>query len=348
MTELDDVMLEHMAYIVYLEKRPFSFKDFCRFEVNDKEYRITHGTFRNKISKLNKKGIVEVVYNSQIAFYTLKVNRFGKSAITHDHTGGTINYNSSSNNRRWSNTSSSTSTTTNYNHRSGNGYLYDLITNLPLDHKSIHDIRLKFKVEGIWSMLYNYYNNNKNKQSNPIELSMNIHNKDILFATWEVNNDILIRVIVHKTDNISVIVACSLRPIPITFDGISKFTEILTRTEERISNMIQNIYEKGYYDESNDSLNPENTITSTTATAATTISIPHYNTWIVTMWHFGADSMLQCYGEKFSITVEDGRNVLFRVYTKQREPNDTRIRIERQEYPRKSIIDAINEKLDKN
>ncbi len=66
------------------------------------------------------------------------------------------------------------------------------------------------------------------------------------------------------------------------------------------------------------------------------------------MWHFGADSMLQCTGEKFSITFKDGRNVLFRVYTKQRERKDTRIRIERQEYPRKSIIDAINEKLNEN
>ena len=35
-------------------------------------------------------------------------------------------------------------------------------------------------------------------------------------------------------------------------------------------------------------------------------------------------------------------------YTKQRERKDTRMRIERQEYPRKSIIDAINEKLDEN
>jgi hypothetical protein len=113
--------------------------------------------------------------------------------------------------------------------------------------------------------------------------------------------------------------------------------------------MIKNIQEKGYYDDNknNDSLNSENTITSN-ACAAATITIPHYITWIVTMWHFGADSRLQCTGEKFSITVKDGRNVLFRVYTKQRERNDTRIRIERQEYPRKSIIDAINEKLNKN
>jgi hypothetical protein len=345
LTELDDAMLERMTYIVYVEKSTFSFKDFCRFEVKGKEYKMSHGTFRNKISKLTKKGIVKLEYISHIAFYTLQVKRFDASTITHDHTGGTISYNSNNNNRRLSN-SSNTSTTTNYNHRSGNGYLYDLIMNLSLEHKSIHDIRLNFKVEGIWSMLYNHYNNNS-KHSNPTELSLNIYNKDILFPTWKVNNDILIRVTVHKTNTVSIIVACSLRPILINYDGISKFTEMLTRTEERISNIIQNIQEKGYCDDNknNDSSHTEHTI-ATPAIAA--ITIPHYNTWIVTMWHFGADSMLQCTGEKFSITFKDGRNVLLRVYTKQREHNDTRICIERQEYPRKSIIDAINEKLDKN
>jgi hypothetical protein len=342
-------MYEHMAYIVNEERRPFSFKDFFRFEVNGKKYKIKHGTFRNKISKLNKNGTVELVYNSHIAFYTLKGHKFGKSVITHDHTGGTISY--YSNNTCMHSTSSSNSSITYHNHRSGNGYLYDLIMSLPLEDNSIHDIRLSFKAKGIWSMLYKHYNNNnknKNKQSNPTELSLNMYNKDILFPTWKVNNDMLIRVTVHKTDTVSIIVACSLRPIPINFDGISEFTEILTRTEERISNLIKNIQEKDYYDDNKDnhSLHSENTITSTASAA--TISIPHYNTWIVTMWHFGADSMLQCTGEKFSITFKDGRNVLLRVYTKQRERNDTRIRLEKQEYPSKSIIDAINEKLDKN
>jgi hypothetical protein len=42
-------------------------------------------------------------------------------------------------------------------------------------------------------------------------------------------------------------------------------------------------------------------------------------------------------GDKFSITFKDGRDALLRVYTKQRERKDTRIRIERQEYPRKQL-----------
>jgi hypothetical protein len=187
-------------------------------------------------------------------------------------------------------------------------------------------------------MLYNHYNNSKNTN---LELSMNKYNKDILFSTWKLN-DILIRVTVHKTDTVSIIVACTLRPIPINFNGISKFTEMLTRTEERITNTIKNIEEKEDNSKNNDYPNSENTI------ASVITNIPHYNTWIVTMWHFGADSRLECTGEKFSITFKDGKNVLLRVYTKQRERKDTRIRIERQEYPRKSIIDAINEKLEKN
>jgi hypothetical protein len=291
---------------------------------------VEHGTFRNKITKLIRNGTVELVFNSHIAFYTLKGQKFSKSAKTHDHTGATINYNNSIS------SSNSNTITNNHNHKSGNGYLYDLIMSLPLDHNSIHDIRLNFKAKGIWLMLYNHYNNNNYSNS---ELSMNIHNKDILFHTWKSDN-ILNRVIVHKTDTVSIIVACSLRPIPINFDGISKFTEMLTRIEERISSVIKNIEENDDYYKNNDSLNSENTDAA--------INIPHYNRWIVTMWHFGADSRLQCTGEKFSITFKDGRNVLLRVYTKQREYKDTRIRIEKQEYPRKTIIDAINEKLDKN
>ena len=183
-------------------------------------------------------------------------------------------------------------------------------------------------------MLFNYHYNNNYPD---LELSMNKYNKDILFSTWKVNG-ILIRVTVHKTDTVSIIIACTLRPIPINFDGISKFTEMLTRMEERISNMIKYIEKVDY--KNNDSPNSDNT--STVA-----INIPHYNSWIVTMWHFGADSRLQCTGEKFSITFQEGRDALLRVYTKQNELKDTRIRIERQEYPRKSIIDAIDEKLNK-
>ena len=55
MTELDDAMKEHMTYLVYSEHKPFSYKDFRYFKCNQKSYEMTHGTFRNKISKKSYK-----------------------------------------------------------------------------------------------------------------------------------------------------------------------------------------------------------------------------------------------------------------------------------------------------
>ena len=58
-TKLDYAMKVHMQKIVRGEKRPFSYLDFLEFEVDGKRYSMTHGTFRNKISKLMKDGYAQ-------------------------------------------------------------------------------------------------------------------------------------------------------------------------------------------------------------------------------------------------------------------------------------------------
>lgn len=45
-----DAMLELMAIIVFIEHRPFSYKDFLEFTINNKIYKIAYGTIRNNIS----------------------------------------------------------------------------------------------------------------------------------------------------------------------------------------------------------------------------------------------------------------------------------------------------------
>jgi hypothetical protein len=83
MTKLDDAMLKHMAYLAKVEERPFSYKDFEKFEVNGQIYSVAHGTFRNKISRMIKQKIADLVYNSKISFYTLREHPFGnRSAMT--------------------------------------------------------------------------------------------------------------------------------------------------------------------------------------------------------------------------------------------------------------------------
>ncbi|HKQ21418.1 MAG TPA: hypothetical protein VJS91_05225, partial [Nitrososphaeraceae archaeon] len=119
MTRLEDAMQEHMAYIVLSEGRPFSYRDFLKFKVNDNEHTMDHGTFRNKISKLKKAGNVELCYYSSCAFYTLKGHKFGKP-MTPDRMGV------------------------------HNSPLYKMLQDLPFDKQSIHDIRLTLEVPNIW------------------------------------------------------------------------------------------------------------------------------------------------------------------------------------------------------
>jgi hypothetical protein len=66
------------------------------------------------------------------------------------------------------------------------------------------------------------------------------------------------------------------------------------------------------------------------------------------MWHFGADALTEYSGEKFSVTWETAENVLVRAYSKLMIDNRARIRLERQEYPRTTLADAIEQSINNN
>jgi hypothetical protein len=124
MTNLDDAIDVHMAHLVFEEHRPFSYKDFLHFEVDGTEHKMVHGTFRNKISRLVKKGETELAYNSGTSFYTLKGIKFGKP-MTVNHTEVSYYYDP----------------------------IVKLIRNLPFEKSALHDIHLRFPVKGCWSLL---------------------------------------------------------------------------------------------------------------------------------------------------------------------------------------------------
>jgi hypothetical protein len=67
------------------------------------------------------------------------------------------------------------------------------------------------------------------------------------------------------------------------------------------------------------------------------------------MWHFGADCSKEYVGEKFCVTWEVGEHALIRAYTKETNAgankNKKIVRLERQEYPKKTFEEAIEEKL---
>jgi hypothetical protein len=144
---------------------------------------------------------------------------------------------------------------------------------------------------------------------------------------WDIR-DLSVRTTVHRTDTVSVVVGGSYHPIAVDFNGIIRLSNALTSVEERLSNSIQE------------------SRTSTGKQDGGRL-VPDHMGWIVTMWHFGVDGLTEYSGEKFSCTWEVGQNALIRAYTKDFRNGKTHIRLERQEYPSKSLACAIEEKLNK-
>lgn len=68
----------------------------------------------------------------------------------------------------------------------------------------------------------------------------------------------------------------------------------------------------------------------------------------VSMWHFGADALVEYSGEKFSATWETAENALIRAYSKVTSDNRTRIRLERQEYPKATLANLIEQRINRN
>jgi hypothetical protein len=136
-------------------------------------------------------------------------------------------------------------------------------------------------------------------------------------------NNAITRTTINKSDTVNVILGCSLYPIPLDYDGIIRFMTLLARSEgvlHGLTAMVNN------YKIGNE-------------------SIPSYTKWIITRWEFGRDSLVSYKGKKYEIAVEDAYHRLIRLYAKDFGKNMTRLRAERIETPRKTVIYAINEKL---
>lgn len=295
MSNLDDATLQHMVDIVYTEHRPFCYKDFLKFTIDGQSYQMTHGTFRNKIQKFIKEEKVEVAYHSSITFYTLKGTTFNKS-MTANHMGISLN-----------------------------NKFYRIIEDLPLDKSSVHNIRLRFEINhtDVWNIF-------------SLDSSFNINSvsKDIHLTSWQIDNDIFVKVTLHRTNTVSINIGCSLRPFPLDLIGIIALSNLLTRIEERISRLLQDKF---------NNVNIKNRESNKTESI-----IPNYKEWIVTMWHFNADSMIEYSGERFSIKWEVAENTIVQIYTKRLKDNKCKIRLERQEYPNKTLLDAVEQKISEN
>jgi len=153
--------------------------------------------------------------------------------------------------------------------------------------------------------------------------------KDIRLPPWEIRG-LSIKTTVHRPDTVSVVVGGTDHPIAVDFNGILRLSNALTSVEERLSNFIQQ---------------ESSSLRATGIQDDGRLVVPDHMGWVVTMWHFGVDGLTEFTGERFECTWEVGQNALIRAYTKDFRNGRTHIRLERQEYPRKSLAYAIEEKL---
>jgi len=295
LTDLEDAMLKNMEYIVRVEGRTFSYIDFKEFELDGLYYTVPHGTCRNKFSKFVKMGLIEIENNSKVSFYTLPGHRFGKSSMTRNVMGispvipvtGVTGIEMDK--------------------------LFEYLQTVPSEQASVHDIHFKFTVFDIYKIMSS--SAKYSKLIKPVSY-------DIVLSP-EIIDGLKITPIVHRTDTVTVSIACSATPIPISEQGITRLSCALTRIEERLSFKL---------DECGNSL----------AGGYERIPIPDNLRWMVTMWHFGRDKKYEYKKNGYSLTWGYGREVL-RIYTKSLHGQQVE-RKDLQEYPNKSFADAFHEK----
>ena len=308
-------MIMHIHHLVHDELRPFSYLDFLKFDVDGHEFKMTHGTFRNNISRLVQEGLIEISYKSNITFYTLKGTKFHKAsriAMTGDHTGVPCSSRSVSASAISSNP------------------LYRLLMNLPLDKSSVHDIHLRFSSPQIYAIISLSISNKVFGSDSYV----NSRSRDILLPVWKIRN-LLIRATIHKTDTVSIVIGCSLNPIILDANGIIRLTNALSIVEERLSRLVEQSLIVGCF----------KTIEDIDSSSRYHDILPSHSEWIVTMWHFGADALIEYSGEKFSVTWETAESTLVRAYSKMMNDHKTRIRLERQGYPKATLADIIEQRL---
>lgn len=163
----------------------------------------------------------------------------------------------------------------------------------------VHDIRLLFHSSGIYSALH---------------LIPAKYSKDKKLSIQHFEKGRIVRVVVHRTDSVSVQVSCSRFPFP--RDNLDELIFVL----DKVRDYIQfNCFSEP-------------------------IQISLVADWIVTNWHYNKDGEEIC-GERFKFSFQDYSGVFYQFYAKSAGGNRFRPRLEKNESPKKTLRELAEEIL---
>ena len=307
-SELVQAMLDHMGTIVYGDSRPFSFKDFETFTHESKQFTTKHGHIRDIFSALKKAGKIVSCYRSGPAFYTLPGQSFTRQPETVGGYGGVaakdLKENAKTSSRKYRQAPNS------------DPIVVNELKRLQFDQRALHDIRFMFNWQGAWLIL-----------SKSTEVKLDPTNKELKLKPFRAKNDgTEIRITIHKTDNISVYLACSFAPVVYDYAGVDRLTTLLTRCEVYLENAVKEAAKAAGQE-----IEPE---------------APDHLTWICKHYHLGRDSLQEYVSDRFAVSYENMRDSLLRVYVKEFPDHITKLRVERLESPNKPVVDILNMMLD--
>jgi hypothetical protein len=234
--------------------------------------------------------------------------------------------------------------------RKKENFILKFIKGLTLDSTSFHNLHLYFKAWNIYSTL-------------SLNSSFNIDpfNKGLTISITHENRNITLTI--NPTDTVTVAIACSSNPFPLNLVGHTTLCNALSIISYKLSEWVKDsvslpslplpmpipvpVPSTAASSLSSSTMPTSIPTYSSLSPSPTATLIPHYKTWIVTLWHLNADSKVKYTGEAFSIDIEGVHNVLGRIYTKKKK-NGRYPRIELQECPNKSIVDLMEYRLNHN
>ena len=172
-------MRRYIQHFVRTEHEPFCFNHLLRFNYEGIWYGMTHGTVRNYIKILKDEGFIEEAYPSYPQFYTLTGHKFKKPMTLNPAVVKNFNSNK----------------------------FYNFLQNVPLNQRSIHNVRMKFKVSNSNSDIWELVSSLKSESGTP-KYAMKERNYAIRIPTWY-RDYTYIGTLIHKTNTVEITFACS-------------------------------------------------------------------------------------------------------------------------------------------
>lgn len=168
--------------------------------------------------------------------------------------------------------------------------LNDILFRLGDEVACVHDVRLTFVAEKLYDML----------KLIPLP---NSGDKSIGFFRYDKKRTA--RVVVHRSNTVSVMIGCSGNPFPL--DNLTDLFFILERVRERIQRDYTTL----------------------------PVQIPLCSDWRIVQWHYNKDSG-EISGDDLQVTFSEFNQVLYRLYSKS-FADGRRVRLERIESPGRTL-----------